>query len=91
MENYPKLLSNDNNELALVLRRIIELRESDITDNTNLPQVFMSGRKVEKIPTSSADVATTDNLGDFNYDANYLYIVVDDSGAEWRRVALVTW
>lgn len=67
------------------------IREEDIEDFNNLSNTFIKGRKVDKIPLGSSD--TSDNrVGDFNYDANYLYICVDNSGtAEWRRVAIGSW
>ena len=90
-ENYPLVLSENNTDLAAILREMVRIRESDIGNFTNLPNIFMRGRKVSKVPTSSADVTTSDRLGDFNYTASYLYICVDDSGAKWRRVALSSW
>ncbi len=91
MDLYPQLFDDTTEALLLSVRRIIEERNSDVQNFNNLNQVFMSGRKVGKIPTSSADVVATDRVGDFNYDASYLYLCVDDSGAEWRRVALASW
>ena len=68
--------------------RLVEIREEDITEFTNLDQKFILGRKVERFPTSSADVIPTDNIGDFNYDDQYMYLLVDFGGPTWRRAAL---
>jgi len=72
-------------------RDIARIREEDVEDFSNLNNVFISGRKVGKVPTGSADIAVTDRIGDFNFDANFIYICVDDSGAAWRRVTLEVW
>lgn len=91
MEPYPQLASESPSDMANVLRAISRERGNDISDFKNLTNVFIKGRKVAKVPTASNDVATGDRLGDFNYDADYLYILVDDSGAAWRRVAISSW
>lgn len=86
------LIPNDTVEqLGEFCRSVARIREEDIQDFNNLSNVFMRGRKVGKIPTGSTDVAATDRLGDFNYDASYLYLCVDNSGATWRRIALGSW
>jgi hypothetical protein len=92
MENYPSI--NHDAELQDIVRfsEVVQrLREDDIREQQNLTNIFMRGRKVGKIPTSSADVAASDKIGDFNYDASYLYILVDNSGATWRRATLGSW
>lgn len=92
MQPYPVTSANDDAErLAKNAMYIQRLREDDINSFNNLVNVFMSGRKVGKIPTSSTDIAATDRIGDFNYTATYFYIVVDNSGAAWRRIALGVW
>lgn len=78
--------------LATVLDFIVRERQSDVKDFDNLQSRFMAGRKVGKIPTSSADVAASDRLGDFNYSASYYYLLVDNAGTPaWRRIALGVW
>lgn len=90
-ELYNFIESEDPKDLAVFCREAARLREQDVEQFSNLSNVFMSGRKVGKIPTGSSDVAATDRIGDFNYDANYLYLCVDNSGATWRRVTLGSW
>lgn len=63
----------------------------DISEFDNLKNVFISGRKVEKVPSASNDVVATDREGDFNYDASYIYILIDNSGLTWRRATLGSW
>jgi hypothetical protein len=44
---------------------------------------------VEKVPSSSSDVAATDVLGDVNFTASYMYVLIDNAGTPaWRRAAL---
>ncbi len=85
---YPD--TNTIDDVIANLKDISRLREvEDIPDFTNLVNVFISGRKVGKVPTSSADVVATDNVNDVNWDASFLYILVDNGGtAVWRRVAI---
>jgi hypothetical protein len=90
MRDYPKFLNDD--DVPSIVRHIVQQRKSDISDFNNLKNVFISGRKVGKIPSGAADVADTDRIGDFNYTDEYIYICVDDSGtAAWRRAALSSW
>lgn len=92
MKTYPTLAPQSLEDVKTVIRFIVKERVFDVQDFTNLPQIFMSGRKVGKIPSSSNDVSAEDRIGDFNTDKDYLYIVVEDTGnAKWRRIALATW
>lgn len=92
MRNRYTIIDNDSNAvLGNFCREIARIRNEDITDFNNLQNIFMRGRKVGKIPTGSSDIASTDRVGDFNYDASYLYLCVDNSGATWRRIALGSW
>ena len=78
----------DDKELLEFCKDISRKREKDVQDFDNLTNIFISGRKVAKIPSSSSDV-TGNNIGDFNYDSDYLYVCVNNSGnAAWRRVAI---
>ena len=89
---YPELATNEIGDVVKAYRTVTRMRQDDINDFTDLPNRFMSGRKVGKIPTGSTDTAVTDRIGDFNYDASYLYILVDNSGtAEWRRITAGSW
>ena len=90
MDRYPSTFDNSPEGIIGFLKQIIRLRVDDVTEVNNFPNVYMSGRKVNKIPTSSSDVtAGKDKAGDFNYNVNYLFILVDNSGTlVWRRVAL---
>lgn len=87
----PYLAIHDSNDLEEFARTAARLRLDDITDFTNLPNVFISGRKVEKVPNNSSDVTPEDRVGDFNTTGAYLYVLVDSGGAVWRRVALSSW
>jgi hypothetical protein len=88
---YEFLEDTKSDTLLRFCQDIARTREEDIEDFNNLTNTFMRGRKVGKIPTGSSDVASADRIGDFNYDADYLYICVDDSGAAWRRITLGSW
>lgn len=81
----------DIGDIIFFCQNVTRTREDDIDNFNNLKNIFMGGRKVGKFPTGSSDIEATDRIGDFNYDADYLYICVDDSGAAWRRVILGSW
>lgn len=92
LKDYPYWGAETETETKDQLRQICNIRKDDITQISNLVNVFMSGRKVGKIPSASNDVSPTDRIGDQNYDQNYLYILIDNSGtAEWRRASLGSW
>lgn len=87
-------LNPTQRDVVDTLNAVLATRERDIQDYFDQPNQFILGRKVSKIPTSSADyVASTDLVGDINYDTNYLYILVSNGlgSAVWRRVALASW
>ena len=94
--SWPQVLSFDAQKQDIIntLNSVLSTRERDIQDYFDLPQQFIGGRKVSKIPTSSADYnSDTDLVGDVNYDLSYLYILVDNGAgsAVWRRVSLSAW
>jgi hypothetical protein len=92
MERFPEILNDTSAHLAETLRRINLLRNDDIGDWDDLPNRYMRGRKVEKVPTSSSDTASTDRAGDFNYSASFFYLCVNNAGTiVWRRIALSSW
>lgn len=91
MNPFPKMQDKTLDEAVKVIEYITKERRNDVADFDNLKNVFMSGRKVGKIPTGSSDISDTDRLGDFSYDASYLYLVINDSGAKWRRISLGVW
>ena len=90
MQLYPQNVTDNN--VTDTVQQICRLRLDDITDRNNFPNIFVSGRKVNKIPASSTDVATTDCTGDVNYDSNYFYYLVNVGGTNvWRRIASASW
>lgn len=92
MNPYADLVSRDLEDVADAIEEMIRERSRDLKDYDNLQNRFISGRKVGRIPSSSLDVLSTDKVGDFNYDASYVYILVDNAGtAVWRRSALASW
>lgn len=92
MQPYPKEIRKTIDSLHEALRQISRLREEDITDRNTYDSIFMRGRKVGKIPSGSIDVTSADRIGDFNFDAGYFYLLVNNSGtAEWRRATLGSW
>lgn len=83
--NVLKTLQDAFDALQVIARE----RRNDVTEINGLPNKFMLGRKVGKIPATSADVEPTDSLGDFNYDASFMYLLVSNAGVNvWRRITL---
>lgn len=92
LKDYPYWGAETERDLRDQLRQITNIRKDDITQFSNLTNIFLAGRTVGKIPSSSTDVSVSDRLGDQSNDADYLYILVNDSGTPaWRRVTLGTW
>lgn len=59
--------------------------------NTTLSGYFTIGRlrTDRSIPASSADVTSLDALHDIVRDANYTYVLINDTGAlKWRRITM---
>lgn len=91
MKNFPSIDLNVLQDCIDLLEYIRSERKNDVKDFDNIQNRFMSGRKVGIIPTGAATVSG-DRIGDFNYDENYFYLVVNNSGtAEWRRIAYTAW
>lgn len=92
MKIYPKLVPDTIEDMKTMLRYINKERPNDVSDFENLKNVFMSGRKVAKVPTGASDVALSDRVGDFNYDDAYFYLLTTDGlgAAVWGRIALDT-
>ncbi len=92
-KNYPSGITNTLKELQEQFRLVCGIRKDDITQFNNLTQQFIAGRKVGKVPSSSADVVpATDKLSDFNVTATFAYFLIDNAGTpEWRRVAVGSW
>lgn len=86
-EQFPTLLEMNADEL---LRELPRLWNELVDELDNQPNVFLRGRKVDRIPSSSADVLATDQENDFNWDASHIYVLIDNSGLSWRRTALST-
>lgn len=92
MKPWPTIREGSQQEIVDFCRYISRSRQEDVAESVNFYNIFIQGRKVGKIPSSSADVVATDRVGDFNYSDSYLYLCVDSGGsAVWRRVALGSW
>lgn len=86
---YPYWPAETLQDVKDQLRQITSLRKKDITFIDNLQNIFVNGRKVGRIPSSSADVLVQDKVGDFNVTASFAYYLIDNSGTPaWRRVAV---
>lgn len=92
MQPFPKIIDPNIDSHQEALLQISRYREQDITDRNTFNSIFLNGRKVGKVPSSSLDVASTDKLGDFNVTNAYAYWLINNAGAaEWRRVAVASW
>lgn len=92
LEDYPYWSAENLDDIKNQMRDITSARRNDIAVFQNLTSVFIQGRSVGKIPTSSTDVTNGDKVGDFSYDSTYAYLLVDNAGTgEWRRIALGVW
>lgn len=91
MKLYPILKDDTLKGVFEWLKYVVRARSEDVQEFNNLPNIFISGRKVGKVPSASNDVVADDKLGDFNADGTtgYAYFLVDNTGtAEWQRAKL---
>jgi hypothetical protein len=92
LRNYPYWTAENLQDVIEQLRLITSLRKDDISVIQNLTNIFISGRKVGRVPSASNDVIDGDKIGDFNVTATYAYFLIDNAGTgEWRRVAVGSW
>lgn len=100
MNLYPNIKNLTPSDVkGKAIEKVIEVidfvtrqRVQDVREWDNLPQRFILGRKVGRVPSSSADVIAGDKVGDFNVTATYAYFLIDNGGtAAWRRVAVSSW
>lgn len=90
MMSYPTITDDKNPTMKSALDYISRVRQNDIQDWNSLPNTYIAGRKVAKVPTASTDI-TGSFPGDFNVTASFAYFCVNNSGTvEWVRVAVGT-
>lgn len=84
------ILSTLQDAIAAI-RRIASERLLDVQEFNGLQQRVAGFRKVDKIPTTSADVvAATDRVGDVNFVVGKIYVLVDNAGTpKWQSANLV--
>lgn len=91
MNQYPTRIESTLDNHTDWLRNVSRERIADVQDWNNLPNRFVGGRKVAKVPSSSADI-TGSRAGDFNVTDAYAYFCLDNAGTlVWRRVAVAAW
>lgn len=84
MKNYPPIEDVKTlDDVINLLRFITKERPLDVKDYDNLQNRFISGRSVGTIPTGAA-TTSDDRVGDFSYDENYFYLVVNNGVEEAR-------
>lgn len=93
MKSYPSIVRRTLDGISDVVEFIVRERDKDVRDWNNLQNIFVNGRKVNKVPSSSVDIdPNSDRIGDINYDASYFYYITLSGGnAVWRRIASSTW
>lgn len=81
------------NQSGQVEQRIVNLENQVRELSQTLVRFFLKGRlRTDRTaPINSSDVQTPDKLYDRVVDANYEYILIDNSGTlEWRRISIST-
>lgn len=92
MKPYPSVFKKTVEGLVDAVQFIVRERDKDVRDWNNLQFTFISGRKVARIPTGSADVIDGDRVGDVSFQDDYVYYLYNNAGtAEWRRIAAGAW
>lgn len=89
LKEYPYWPAETLDDLKSQIRDITNTRKDDISQIQNLTNIFVSGRSVGRIPSSSIDVIDGDRVGDFNVNSTFAYYLINNAGtAEWVRVAV---
>lgn len=90
MRGFPTIGAATLDTLKAAINLLARIRQEDIGDRNNFPNLFIGGRKVSKVPTASTDI-TGSAVGDFSVTASFAYFCVNNSGTvEWVRVAVGT-
>lgn len=88
MNRYPTVMDDSPSTLKRVLDFITRERQRDVDDWNGLPQRFIGGRRVSKVPANSSDI-TGSTVGDFNVTTSFAYFCVNNAGTPtWVRVAV---
>lgn len=92
MKKYPNPKGSKLEDVLDVLKQICSFRNEDVNEYNNLNKVLIRGRLTARVPSASNDVVTGDLVGDFNPQADYLYILVANGGTPaWRRITAAAW
>lgn len=84
-KDYPYWEPKDEAEIKQQMREIANIRKDDITQINKLPGLYVGGRLVGKIPTSSADVSPDDRIGDVSRDNTSTYILQNVGAPQWIK------
>lgn len=86
MRIYPKLMGSKSDDFKKWIEFATQERVTDVNAYNALPNTYVKGRSVTKIPTSSTDNASS-FAGDFNATTSgLLYIAVNEgSTITWRK------
>lgn len=90
MNEYPELASFNINDIVSWIQQVKAIRNDDIEDNDLLGELYVRGRKTNRIPSAPNDVLSTDNIGDICTDDNYFYILINYTTPIWKRIAYDT-
>lgn len=95
MNDYPNITPDTEDNRTELLRIITRERTNDISEANNYKNVFMRGRRVGRIPSSSSDVLDTDKINDFNIiddggSVYYYTLVLVGSTPTWGRIDVNT-
>lgn len=91
LRQWPRLTNDETRSIASVLKFMIQERGNDISEFQNLPNIFVRGRKVSKVPVDSNDIEATDLEGDINYSGNTMWVCVNEGGLlKWKRITLAS-
>ena len=88
-KDFPYYPVNNIEDVKRTITQITNTRKDDIDQIGNLTNIFIQGRSVGRVPSSSTDVIAGDKIGDFSVTTTFAYFLVNNAGSgEWRRVAV---
>lgn len=90
MRPYPALQKTDPKSFKEWIDFVTRERVTDSNFSNSLPNTYIAGRRVTKIPANSSDI-TGSFPGDFNITSTFSYSCINSAGTvQWVRSAVST-
>lgn len=86
MDSFPQEINSDT------WKRVVGMREDDISDFNNMPKVYVTRSPRTASPSSPTDITAADSQGDSFAADGFLYYLANINGnLRWQRAILSDW